>query len=107
LRFLIDTQLPRRLARLFREQGHPTDHVLDLDLAQRSDRLIAARARQTRACVVTKDEDFVQFAARGEISVLWIRLGNCPNYVLLAALTNALPRIVERLEQEEWLVEIR
>jgi predicted nuclease of predicted toxin-antitoxin system len=60
VRFLIDAQLPRRLAVQLSALGHDAIHTLDLPEGNRtSDQLICARADATDAAVVTKDADFV------------------------------------------------
>jgi len=60
MRFLVDAQLPRRLAYLLREAGHDAVHTLDLPDANRTtdNEILEIAAREQRV-VVTKDADFV------------------------------------------------
>jgi predicted nuclease of predicted toxin-antitoxin system len=65
--------------------------------------------RVRRWTVVTKDEDF---AARcignpAAPAVIWLRIGNCTNRVLMEWLEPLLPDIKNRLEQGEKLIEVR
>ncbi len=61
MKFLIDAQLPRRLATWLSAQGHDALHTLDMPSANRTqDAEIIAFAMQDDRIVVTKDDDFVQ-----------------------------------------------
>ncbi|MEM1042236.1 MAG: DUF5615 family PIN-like protein [Bacteroidota bacterium] len=60
MRFLIDAQLPRRLAYRLREAGHDAVHTLDLPEGNRTtDAEINRRSVEERRVAVTKDADFV------------------------------------------------
>lgn len=59
MRFIVDAQLPPALARWLTAQGHEAEHVFDVGLAEASDAVIAQRAVDITAVVITKDEDFV------------------------------------------------
>ena len=60
MRFLLDAQLPRRLAKRLAESGHDVVHTLDLPLANRTpDREIIRLADAEDRVVITKDADFV------------------------------------------------
>jgi len=59
VRFLIDAQLPARLARLLNEHGHDATHTSELPNANRTpDDEIAAAADAEDRVVVSKDRDF-------------------------------------------------
>jgi predicted nuclease of predicted toxin-antitoxin system len=60
MKFLIDAQLPRRMAKWLNDMGYDSLHTLDLPNANRStdDQILEAAARDDRI-VVTKDADFV------------------------------------------------
>jgi predicted nuclease of predicted toxin-antitoxin system len=107
VRFLVDAQLPVALADFLRTQGHECHHVLEIGLAQASDLHICEYARQNRAIIVTKDEDFLEWTGQPDVAVLWIRLGNCANPVLLQSIVGFLPIVISRFERGEKLVEIR
>lgn len=59
MKFLVDAQLPARLARLLNEHGHDTTHTSELPHANRTpDDEIAATADPEGRAVVSKDRDF-------------------------------------------------
>jgi predicted nuclease of predicted toxin-antitoxin system len=57
-RFLIDEDLPRLLASLLLETGHPSEHVRDLGLRGSPDARIFEAGQQRQAVLVTGDADF-------------------------------------------------
>jgi predicted nuclease of predicted toxin-antitoxin system len=59
LRFLVDAQLPPRLAHRLAALGHEAAHVADLDLATATDHAIWGEALGRGAALMTKDRDFV------------------------------------------------
>jgi predicted nuclease of predicted toxin-antitoxin system len=105
--FLIDAQLPVALADFLRAQGHKCHHVLEIGMEQVSDLQVCEYARQNRAIIVTKDEDFLEWTGQPDVTVLWIRLGNCSNPVLLQSIAGFPTAVVDRFERGEKLVEIR
>jgi predicted nuclease of predicted toxin-antitoxin system len=109
VRFLVDTQLPTAPARWLREHGHQAEHVLEIGLAQSKDTLVWRYAQEHGAVIITKDEDFAEWVRRGRLgpSVVWLRLGNSSKRVLLVWLEPLLPLIVQKLDQNDRLVEVR
>ena len=107
--FLVDNQLPQALARFFISRGHEAKHVLDLGLDEASDSVIWKYAGENRCVIVTKDEDFFSLSLQGamETQVVWVRLGNCRTPALLAAFENALPKLIQALQQGGRVVELR
>ncbi|MHB1360374.1 MAG: DUF5615 family PIN-like protein [Rhodocyclaceae bacterium] len=86
MKFLIDAQLPRKLAVWVRDRGHDVCHTLDLPEQNRtSDAQICAFATQEGRIVVTKDDDFVQsFVLNGQPPrLLLVATGNISNEELL------------------------
>lgn len=60
MRFIVDAQLPRRLARWLAMRGHDVRHTLDLPDGNRTpDLVITELAYREDRIVVTKDADFV------------------------------------------------
>ena len=100
MKFVVDAQLPRRLAQELVASGHDVTHTLDLPLGNRTaDGEIAAVAIREGRVVVTKNSDFVtSFLLRGvPPKLLLISTGNISNTALsrliaanLTALENAL-----------------
>lgn len=109
MRFLIDTQLPAALARFLTERGYPSEHVLDVGMAQSKDNPIWLYAAQHQAVIITKDEDFADWVSRGRPgpAVVWLRIGNTSRRALLAWFERLLPIIVQKLQQGERLIEVR
>jgi predicted nuclease of predicted toxin-antitoxin system len=104
--FLIDAQLPRRLARRLREIGHDTLHTLDLPTRNRTpDREINAIALREDRVVITKDTDFVNsFLLLGQPDKLvLISTGNITNADLEALLLPNVPAIVEALQTNSYV----
>ncbi len=109
MRFLVDTQLPAGLARWLRGRGHQAEHVLEIGLAQSSDTLVWRYAQEHGAVIVTKDGDFADWVQRGRAgpSVVWLRIGNSSKRELLLWLDPLLPILVQKLEQNDRLIELR
>jgi predicted nuclease of predicted toxin-antitoxin system len=60
MRFLVDAQLPRRLAHFLAAAGHDSLHTLDLPRKNRTpDAQISQVADDENRIVVSKDEEFV------------------------------------------------
>jgi hypothetical protein len=55
MRFLIDENMPRRLAEAIRELGHVAEDVRDLGLASRPDPEVLAAAAARDAIIITRD----------------------------------------------------
>ena len=100
MRFLIDAQLPRRLAVQLRVLGHEAVHTLDLPAGNRTaDGVICAHADATHSVVITKDADFViNRALRGTPqSLLVISTGNISNSDLITLIEANLGAIEQAL----------
>ena len=82
MKFIVDAQLPRRLAQQLAASGHEVTHTLDLPLGNRTpDEDVLALAIQEGRVVVTKDSDFVtSFLLHGtQPKLLLISTGNISN----------------------------
>jgi predicted nuclease of predicted toxin-antitoxin system len=96
MRFLVDAQLPRRLAHELAARGHDALHTLDLPLGNRTpDKEILAIAVRDDRVVVTKDSDFVTaFLLHGAPpKLLLISTGNISNDSLCSLVTTNLPAL--------------
>jgi predicted nuclease of predicted toxin-antitoxin system len=108
VRFLIDANLPPALAQWLASEGHEAHHVSDLGMEVTPDREIWKQARDMRACIVTKDEDFVLLSAldRTGPAVIWIRVGNAVRSVLLDRLPVLWPEVMSAIERGEKVIEV-
>jgi predicted nuclease of predicted toxin-antitoxin system len=109
IRFLIDAQLPPRLARVLIEAGYQAEHVEDAGLRHAKDAAIWEYATRQQAVLVTKDEDFVE-RWRGQAegpAIVWLRIGNAADAVLLTWLLPILPAVVVRLQSGDRIIEVR
>ena len=85
MKFLIDAQLPNRLAHDLTAAGHDTLHTLDLPLGnQTPDEDLAALAAHDQRILVTKDSDFVAsfHVKRTPPQLLLVSTGNIDNETL-------------------------
>lgn len=106
MNFLIDAQLPRRLARRLREAGHDALHTLDLPGGNRTpDTEINAIALRDDRVVITKDADFVNsFLLLGQPGKLvLVSTGNITNAELESLLLPNLLAIVAALQANSYV----
>lgn len=88
MNFLIDANLPRRLAYLFRERGYQAVHTLDLPGGNATDDMAILQYSDENDCVITtKDSDFT--------TSFW--LNNRPNKLLLISTGNISNKELEAL----------
>jgi predicted nuclease of predicted toxin-antitoxin system len=92
---LVDSQLPPALAHHLRARGISSIHVRDLGLDSATDLEIWEYAKSHGMTIVSKDQDFNNFAmAKGTPpQVIWVRLGNCRRADLFAAIDRRLTAI--------------
>ena len=86
MRFLVDAQLPLRLARLLVQSGHDAIHTTNLaDGNRSSDTLVSQRADIDGRVVVTKDRDFRDsHLLSGSPGRVLVTTGNITNTALLS-----------------------
>ena len=109
MKFLVDNQLPAALARFIEAKGCQAVHVLDIGLAEASDVEIFQRAELDGYILVSKDEDFLHLVLKPGTSagLFWVRIGNCRKHHMLEVFERAWPRLVERIEAGERIIEVR
>ena len=106
MKFLVDAQLPRRIARRLGELGYDAVHTLDLPAANRTpDAEIIATAETENRIVVTKDADFVHSFVlyRRPPKLLLISTGNISNAQLEALLLPSVPAIVDAFASASFI----
>jgi predicted nuclease of predicted toxin-antitoxin system len=87
VRFLVDAQLPRRLADLLTHLGHDVLHTLELPEGNRtSDKCLCDLSESERRVLITKDADFVDsfLVQRKPPHLLHVSTGNITNSELEA-----------------------
>ena len=109
MKFLVDNQLPPALARLIREEfGEESVHVVDIGMRDATDPELWSHASASGYILISKDEDSVNmFLQKPTAGLLWVRVGNCRRTFLLDVFRRVWPRIVERLRNKEYFIEIR
>jgi predicted nuclease of predicted toxin-antitoxin system len=108
MKFLVDHQLPPALAVALRDRGLDAEHLYDLGLHRLTDEAIWHRVGIERSILITKDEDFLHLASRSDTParLLWVRLGNCRNAVLLPTIVSALDEIPMKFAAGDQIVEL-
>jgi predicted nuclease of predicted toxin-antitoxin system len=106
VKWLIDAQLPPRLAALFRERGYDAIRTLDLPDGNRTpdEAIIACAVRESRI-VVTKDADFVPHCVfrRRPQKLLPIATGNIRNQALETLLAATLPQLAATFGEHDFV----
>lgn len=96
MRWLVDAELPRRLAERLASFGQDAVHTRELPAGNRTpdDEITRIANEQTRV-VVTKDSDFVDshLVIGMPPKLLWVTTGNITNDALLLLFFNHLPDI--------------
>ena len=106
MKFLVDAQLPRKLARLINELGGDAIHTLDLpDANQTPDSLVLDIAVQENRIVVSKDADFVNsfLLGQGPQRLLLISTGNIENRDLIDLVRRNWTNLVSSLNQGSFV----
>lgn len=106
MKFVVDAQLPRRMALWLREHGHDALHTLDLpDENRTTDAEIVALAVRDSRVVVTKDADFVEsfiLHHRPE-KLLLIATGNITNAEMETLLLPHLDTIASTFQTADFI----
>jgi predicted nuclease of predicted toxin-antitoxin system len=106
MKFLIDAQLPRRMAAWLAAGGCDAIHTLDLPAGNRTpdQQIIECADRELRA-VVTKDADFVNsHLLNGKpVKLLLISTGNISNRELEKLVTPLIPDLVREFQTHSFL----
>jgi predicted nuclease of predicted toxin-antitoxin system len=106
MKFLVDAQLPRRLALAISSAGHDAIHTLDLTNANRTtDTQIKVISEAEERIVMSKDSDFVDsLLLEGKpAKLLLISTGNIKNRELESLVLAQLPAIGEAFENARFV----
>jgi predicted nuclease of predicted toxin-antitoxin system len=102
VKFLLNMNLPRELARQLAASGHACRHAADIGLARAADSVIVAEARRQKETVLTHDLDYgnlLAFSGEASPSVVIYRLTNTLTLNLLHHLTSAWSQIEAPLQE--------
>ena len=105
----IDAQLPPALANwLTKTFSVKATSLRELNLRDAQDIEIFKAARLAKSVIMTKDSDFIDLVCRlgTPPQILWLTCGNVTNRNLQKLLSATLPNAIEKLKQEETIVEI-
>jgi predicted nuclease of predicted toxin-antitoxin system len=106
MKFLVDAQLPVRLARFLQNAGYDTIHTRDLlDHNATSDAVINSISVQDQRIVITKDSDFVQsFLLQNQpYKLLLITTGNIKNSELESLFASHLEQLFELFKYHSYI----
>ena len=106
MKFLVDAQLPRRLADWLRSQNLDAVHTLDFPKGNNTPDSEVARIADTQCRIlITKDIDFVQSFVLKRIpkKLLLLTTGNISNTQLLLVFEKNLHPLVQRLEDANFI----
>ena len=101
MKFIVDAQLPLKLAATLSAAGHDAVHTLNLpDMNRSSDSFITRLADTEGRIVISKDADFVisHILTGSPRHLLQISTGNLPNSILLPLVVDNLARIEAAFE---------
>ena len=106
MKFLIDAQLPSRLARWIDARGHEAVHTTDLPEGNRTDdAVLNERSVHDQSALVTKDEDFVDtfLLRRQPHKLLLVTTGNIGNRELERLFEDNLELIAQAFETSDFI----
>ena len=98
MRFLVDANLPRSTIAAFARAGHQATHVNDVGLKEAPDELIAQRARETQAAIVTRDLDFADIRRYPPAAYAGIVVIRLPDDTVAADIVQIVERFLARAE---------
>ena len=92
MKLVVDAQLPPALAEALRQAGCDAVAVREIGLRDAKDAAIWQYALENNAAILTKDEDFAERCLRSEGPpvIIWLRIGNATNSVLLGWLRGSV-----------------
>jgi predicted nuclease of predicted toxin-antitoxin system len=106
MKFLIDAQLPLRLARFLQSAGHDTLHTRDLPQHNATpDAFINQLSIQDQRIVITKDADFVEsfLLQKQPYKLLIVATGNIKNAELEQLFSQNLQQLITLLATHSYI----
>ena len=106
MNFLIDANLPRRIARIFQERGHSAVHTLDLPEGNGTvDAALLDYSEKNNCAITTKDSDFSTsfWLQNRPQKLLLISTGNIRNAELETLLTANFDQLISTLTENRYV----
>ena len=106
MKFLVDAQLPKKLARWFSARGYDAIHTLDLpEKNKTSDEQINELSLRERRIVISKDSDFydMYFQKLEPHKLIYLTVGNMSTDELIQVFDRNLDRILIEIEYNNVL----
>lgn len=106
MNWVVDAQLPRRLAKRLTELGHHAIHTLDLPQGNRTtDADLCRVADASERVLVSKDRDFFDsYIVNGTPRMLlWVTLGNVSNTSLIEQFEEQIGQIEELFSESNCI----
>jgi len=106
MKFLVDAQLPRRLAAELEQQGFQATHTLDLPAGNRTtDQDLIALSISEQSIVVTKDSDFVEsfLLKREPWKLLLVSTGNITNDELMRLFQLNIRQLADSFQKFDFI----
>ena len=101
MKFIVDAQLPKKLARYLTEIGFDTIHTLDLDNGnQTKDAEIVKISIEEKRILISKDVDFYNiYLQKAEpYKLIYLTVGNISTFKLIQIFSKNLDRILEEIQ---------
>ena len=105
MRFVVDEQLPPRLAEWLRDAGHDARHILEIGIGGAKDAAIFELCATDAAVLITKDADFTLRRAL-QVQVVWLRFGNLPTKSIIRRFESVFDEVQSALAAGELLIEV-
>ena len=109
MKFIVDAQLPPRIATWLNERNHNAIHTDDLRLGNKTpDVAIAELASTENRIVITKDTDFMKMHMIKNIPkfILFITTGNLRNAQLITLFEDNIEKIIGLFKDAKCIVEL-
>jgi predicted nuclease of predicted toxin-antitoxin system len=106
MKFLVDAQLPVKLAQLLRHKGYNTIHTKELpEQNKTSDEEINRLSIEQHRVVITKDLDFVEsfILVQRPYKLLLVTTGNIKNQDLVAIFDENIGNLVTYFEHHSYI----
>ena len=106
MKFLVDAQLPKKLALMFQYRGYDAIHTLDLPAKNfTKDSEINRISIREQRILITKDRDFIEsfIVSNKPYKLLYVNTGNVTTTELIALFSEVFSMILEAFETSRMI----